>query len=348
MESNEFDYDLPPGLIAQCPLAERDACRLMVVHRAAGCFEDTIFCRIDEHLAPGDVLVLNDTKVRPARLHGTKVTGGRVEALLLQPVLPNGHSGEAPLWEALLDCSKPPRPGSWLFFGPALRAQVIEKKEHGVWHLRVCCAEDLERTIAQWGRTPLPPYIRREAGEEDHQDRSFYQTVFARSLGSAAAPTAGLHFTEGLLARIRAQGVSVLMVTLHVGLGTFQPVRERDVRLHRMHAEPYEVTPETASALAEAASQGRRIIAVGTTTSRVLETMHRPDAALRGETDLFVYPGYEFKAIHGLVTNFHLPRSTLLMLVSAFAGKELIREAYREAIARSYRFYSYGDAMLIL
>jgi S-adenosylmethionine:tRNA ribosyltransferase-isomerase len=319
----------------------------MVVQRAIGEFEHTTFSRIDDYLKPGDLLVLNDTKVRPARLYGVKESGGRVEVLLLQST-PNGNFGTDTIWEGLLNCSKPPRCGSWLHFGADLRAQVIEPREQGVWRLRLSCPDDLEGTISRLGCTPLPPYIRRQAGVDSTQDRSFYQTVFARNLGSAAAPTAGLHFTEALLARIKAKGVSVIAVTLHVGLGTFQPVRTQDIRHHQMHPEHYEVTPENAVLLRQAFDRRQRIIAVGTTSTRVVETLYDNNAPLRGETNLFVYPGYEFKALTALVTNFHLPRSTLLMLVSAFAGRDLVLNAYREAVAQNYRFYSYGDAMLIL
>jgi S-adenosylmethionine:tRNA ribosyltransferase-isomerase len=284
----------------------------------------------------------------PARIIGQKETGGRVDVLLLRSLSNGEYPPSTNAWEALITSSRKPRIGSRLFFGPALQAEVLRQKDEGLWVLLLEYNGDLNQVLEQIGETPLPPYIKRKDTHQDSIDRKRYQTVFARKTGSAAAPTAGLHFTEDLLSRIQEKGVEILTVTLHVGLGTFQPVRVECIKDHKMHREYYEVTPETAQSIRQATEKGRRIIAVGSTSVRVIETLRGENAPLRGSTNLFVYPGYTFKNIRGLITNFHLPRSTLLMLVAAFAGKELIFRAYREAIARRYRFYSYGDAMLVI
>jgi len=348
MRIDEFDYQLPPELIAQFPAPRRDSSRLLVIHRKDGRIEHTLFHRVENYLKPGDVLVVNDTKVMPVRITGQKETGGSVDVLLLKPL----NNGEYPpgtnAWEALITCSRKPRIGSWLSFGSALQAEVIRQKEEGLWDLRVEYNGDFNKILEQIGETPLPPYIKRKDANQDSNDRKRYQTIFARKEGSVAAPTAGLHFTEDLIRRIQQKGVEILTVTLHVGLGTFQPVRVENITDHSMHRECYEVNPETAQRIMQAAEKGQRIIAVGSTSVRVIETLKRKNAPLHGYTNLFIYPGYTFKNVWGLITNFHLPRSTLLMLVAAFAGKDLIFKAYREAIAQRYRFYSYGDAMLII
>ena len=344
----EFDYQLPSDLIAQFPTPERDASRLMVIHRGEGRLEHTIFSKIDNYFDSGDIVVVNDTKVRPARIFGYKATGGRVEVLLLNPLKNQEYPKGRNVWEVLIKCSKNPRIGSDLDFGPELSAQVLRQKEDGLWDIELRYAGDLEEILARVGKTPLPPYIKRENFDQEPFDRTCYQTIFARKFGSAAAPTAGLHFTEKLINRVKERGVEVLSVTLHVGLGTFQPVREEKVKDHRMHSEFYEMTPETRERLVDARARGQRIVACGTTSVRVLETWTNENSILSGFTDLFVYPGYQFQVIKGMITNFHLPCSTLLMLVSAFAGKQLIFKAYHEAIEKRYRFYSYGDAMLIL
>jgi len=344
----EFDYHLPPELVAQVPAPERDASRLMVVFREEGKIEHTIFAEIDNYLNSGDIVVVNDTKVRPARIFGHKETGGKVAVLLLQPLNSLGHPKEKNIWEALIDCSKNPQIGSTLAFGPELKAQVVKQKKEGLWDIELICAGNLEEILERIGKTPLPPYIKREDGNEETFDRACYQTIFACHRGSAAAPTAGLHFTERVINRIKARGIEVVSVTLHVGIGTFQPVRVNKVEAHRMHSEYYKISPGTAEKITQAIGHGQRIIACGTTSARVLETWASKKNILNGFTDLFIYPGYEFQVVKGMITNFHLPRSTLLMLVSAFAGTEMIVRAYREAIAKKYRFYSYGDAMLII
>jgi S-adenosylmethionine:tRNA ribosyltransferase-isomerase len=344
----EFDYHLPPELVAQVPASERDASRLMVVFREEEKIEHTIFAGIDHYLNSGDIVVVNDTKVRPARIIGYKETGGKVEVLLLQHLNSLEYLKEKIIWEALIDCSKNPQIGSTLSFGQELKAQVVKQKKEGLWDIELIYADDLEEILERIGKTPLPPYIKREYGDQESFDRTCYQTIFARHLGSAAAPTAGLHFTDRVINRIKERGIEVLSVTLHVGVGTFQPVRVDKVEAHRMHSEYYAISPETSKKIAQAIEHGQRIIACGTTAARVLETWKSKKNTLSGFTDLFIYPGYEFQVVKGMITNFHLPRSTLLMLVSAFAGREMIFRAYQEAITKKYRFYSYGDAMLIL
>jgi len=348
MHLDEFDYQLPPELIAQFPAPQRDSSRLLVIHRSDGRIEHTRFHRVEDYLESGDLLVLNDTKVMPVKIIGKKDTGGRAEVLLLRP-LNNGENppGKSP-WEALITCSRKPRIGSWLSFGSDLQAQVLKQKEEGVWDLQFEYNGEFNGILERIGETPLPPYIKRKDGNQDSNDRKRYQTIFARKPGSVAAPTAGLHFTKDLIRRIRQKGVEILTVTLHVGLGTFQPVRVENIQDHTMHREYYEISPETAQRIRQATEKGQRVIAVGSTSVRVIETLKRKNAPLRGYTNLFIYPGYTFKNVGGLITNFHLPRSTLLLLVAAFAGRDLIFKAYREAIALRYRFYSYGDAMLVI
>jgi S-adenosylmethionine:tRNA ribosyltransferase-isomerase len=344
----EFDYQLPLELVAQFPIPERDASRLMVVCREEEKIEHTIFAEIDNYLNSGDIVVVNDTKVRPARIFGHKETGGKVEVLLLQPLNLLGFPTEKNIWEALIDCSKNPQIGSTLSFGPELKVKVVKQKKEGLWDIELIYVGDLEEILERIGKTPLPPYIKRKDGNQEPFDRTCYQTIFARHRGSAAAPTAGLHFTERVINRIKKRGIEVVPLTLHVGVGTFQLLRVDKVEAHRMHSEYYEISPETAGKITQAIEHGQRIIACGTTSTRVLETWISKKNTLSGFTDLFIYPGYEFQVVKGMITNFHLPRSTLLMLVSAFAGTEMIFRAYQEAITKKYRFYSYGDAMLIL
>ncbi|MGZ6125051.1 MAG: tRNA preQ1(34) S-adenosylmethionine ribosyltransferase-isomerase QueA [Myxococcales bacterium] len=332
MDVEEFDYPLPQELIAQEPLPERDGARLLVLPRRSGPLEHRRVRELPELLAPGDLLVVNDARVIPARLFGRKEgSGGKVELLLVEP-LPGGD------WLALGQASKPLRPGSRVEVqGTAI--EILEAREGGELVVRLPIGgEALWSFLDRAGEIPLPPYIRRDPGEID---RERYQTVFARERGAVAAPTAGLHFTPALLAALGARGIALARITLHVGPGTFLPVRVRRVEDHRMHSERYFVPEETASAIASA----RRVVAVGTTALRTLEASGgRPGP---GATDLFVTPGYEFRVVDALFTNFHLPKSTLLMLVAAFAGLDRIKAAYTEAIARRYRFFSYGDAMLI-
>jgi S-adenosylmethionine:tRNA ribosyltransferase-isomerase len=344
---SDFDYDLPPGRIAQEPAARRDGSRLLVLDRPSGHVDHRRFADLPDLLDPADLVVLNDTRVLPARLTGRKPTGGRVEILLLDRIDAAGGSSR---WWCWLRASKTPGPGSRVDLGHGLTAR-LEERDGDRWRVTLEDTDgDPDARIELLGRPPLPPYIRRGPGDpRDSEDRRRYQTVYARRPGAVAAPTAGLHFSNETLERLESRGVRRAYVTLHVGLGTFQPVRVDEVENHPIHAEAYEVTQAAASAIAETRSRGGRIVAVGTTVTRVLE--HR--AAISGVTpgsgrcDLFIYPGFAFRVVDVLLTNFHLPRSTLVMLVSAFAGRERILAAYREAIEREYRFYSYGDAMVI-
>lgn len=339
----DFDYDLPPELIAQAPLPQRSASRLLVVDGMA--CGDSRITELPSHLRPGDLLVMNDSRVLHARLLGRKASGGQVEVLVERVM-----DGNEVL--AQIRASKPPRPDSRLVLEDALEVEVLGR-EGEFYRLRFF--GDALDLIERHGRLPLPPYIERLAGDADE---TRYQTVFARNKGSVAAPTAGLHFDAALLAAVRERGVEVAYLTLHVGAGTFQPVRVEDLSAHRMHTEYYVIPPETAAAIAAARARGGRVIAVGTTSLRALESAAAdagiPEGDLlrgikvgAGETAIFITPGFRFRMVDALLTNFHLPRSTLLMLISAFAGYEEIRAAYRHAIAARYRFFSYGDAMLL-
>jgi S-adenosylmethionine:tRNA ribosyltransferase-isomerase len=340
---SDFDYDLPRERIAQRPASRRDGSRLLVLDRSSGHVEHRRFTDLPGLLDPDDLVVLNDTRVLPARLEGRKPTGGRVEILLLDRIDPSG-------WWCWLRASKRPAPGSAVDLGHGLTAR-LEERLGDRWRVTLDDADgDPDAKIERLGRPPLPPYIRRAPGDpRDPEDRRRYQTVYARRPGAVAAPTAGLHFSNDTLGHLERRGVRLAYVTLHVGLGTFQPVRVADVEDHPIHDEAYEITEAAAAAISETRSRGGRIVAVGTTVTRVLE--HRATAGEvipgSGRCDLFIFPGFEFRMIDVLLTNFHLPRSTLLMLVSAFAGRERTLAAYREAIERDYRFYSYGDAMVI-
>jgi len=324
---SEFDYDLPAELIAQHPAPERSASRLLHLS-SSGSIEDLRMSDLPALVDRSDALVLNDTRVIKARLAGRKASGGRIELFVERIVGPREAL-------ALVRASHPPAAGSALFVGGELRVNVISREED---LYRVAFEEDVERVLERFGAVPLPPYIAHPPGEADAER---YQTVYARVPGAVAAPTAGLHFDHALLSAIEARGAAVARLTLHVGAGTFQPVRSDTVEAHRMHSERYSICPETMKSL-----ENRRVLAVGTTSLRALESAARK-GMLEGETDLFIYPGFEFRVVQRLLTNFHLPKSTLLMLVSAFAGKERILEAYHHAIAQRYRFFSYGDAMLI-
>jgi S-adenosylmethionine:tRNA ribosyltransferase-isomerase len=339
---SDFDFALPEDLVAQEPVSPRDASRLLVLP-PAGPPEHRRFAELEALLAPGDLLVFNDTKVIPARLVGRKGTGGKVELLLCEPL--DGGMGRR--WRAMGQASKPIREGARIHF-EALEARVLAAEGEGFYVVELDReGAALEAALERAGRIPLPPYIRRAPGE---LDRARYQTIWARSPGSAAAPTAGLHFTEPLLARLEARGVARTAVTLHVGPGTFLPVRGDSIAEHRMHAERYEVSRAAADAVAACRARGGRVVAVGTTSVRTLESAFEDGrvATGPGRTALFVRPGHAFRTVDALVTNFHLPRSTLLMLVCAFGGTERVLAAYREAVARRYRFFSYGDAMLLL
>jgi S-adenosylmethionine:tRNA ribosyltransferase-isomerase len=336
---DDFDYPLPPERIAQAPLAERSASRLLVMEGAS--LADRSFTDVPDLLLPGDLLVMNDTRVLHARLFGQKETGGQVEVLVERV------TGDDTVL-AQVRASKTPKPGATIRLEGAFDAEVLGR-EGEFYSLRF--PGDAVDLIEQHGRLPLPPYIERSAAiRKNEADEERYQTVFARERGSVAAPTAGLHFDAPLLERLRAKGIGIAHVTLHVGAGTFQPVRVQDLSQHRMHTECYHVPQATVEAIAATRARGGRIVAVGTTSLRTLESAAQSDGTLKvgaGETALFVTPGYRFKVVDLLITNFHLPKSTLLMLVSAFGGMNEIRAAYRHAIDAGYRFFSYGDAMLI-
>lgn len=352
---SDYDFDLPESSIAKLPAERRDMSRLLVLHRASGELEHRRFRDLQEYLRPGDLLILNDTKVIPARLHGHRPSGGKVEVLLLQ-------EKERDVWVSLARPGKKLPIGSRVHFGPSIEApelvaEILDILEGGERIVRLTSqtGEPVMALVARLGELPLPPYI---SGRPEDPDR--YQTVYARHEGAVAAPTAGLHFTPELMAQLESQGIRFARLTLHTGLGTFKPVTAEDIREHPMHAEWYSLPEETAQAIRETRARGGRVVAVGTTVARTLEHVAReqgsPDLkASSGETKLFIYPGYRFQVLDALVTNFHLPKSTLLMLVSAFIesaapernGREALLEAYRVAIAEGYRFYSFGDAMFL-
>ena len=342
MNLHDFYYDLPEELIAQDPLADRSSSRLMVLDKKTGRTEHRIFKDIIEYLNPGDCLVINDTKVIPARLIGEKEgTGAAIEVLLLKR-----KEDMVNTWEVLVKPGKKAKPGTRISFGNGkLVGEVIDIVEEGDRLIQFSFDGIFEEILDELGQMPLPPYITHKL-----EDKNRYQTVYAKHEGSAAAPTAGLHFTNELLAEIEAKGVKIARVTLHVGLGTFRPVKVENILDHHMHSEYYEVSEEAADTINSVRQSGGRIIAVGTTSTRTLESVadtHGCIKPCRGWTDIFIYPGYEFKAIDCLITNFHLPESTLIMLVSALAGKDNVMAAYREAVENSYRFFSFGDAMFI-
>lgn len=341
MNIEEFDYDLPESLIAQTPLKHRDQSRLLVMGRESGKTTHQHFVDVIDYFKEGDTLVLNDTRVMPARLFGIKEeTGAKVEMLMLTHLEDND-------WEVLLKPAKRIKVGQRLSFGDGkIVAECIEELDQGGRIMRLHYEGILQERLDELGEMPLPPYIKERLDDPDR-----YQTVYAKESGSAAAPTAGLHFTDELLEAIRAKGIRIVFITLHVGLGTFRPVSVDNIDDHEMHSEYYQISEDTAQLLNETRREGGRIISVGTTTTRTLETVrsqHDHFVAASGWTDIFIYPGYEFKAIDGLITNFHLPKSTLVMLVSAFSTRENVLNAYREAVERQYRFFSFGDAMLII
>jgi S-adenosylmethionine:tRNA ribosyltransferase-isomerase len=343
MRTDFFDYDLPPHLIAQEPCAERDQARLLVVRREDATLSHHIFLDLPDLLNPGDLLILNDTRVLPARLLGRRSrTGGKWEGLFLREH-PDG------LWELLSQTRGRLTEGESIEVEPGpLRLELVRKTPQRHWLVQPSEAGTALELLVRHGQVPLPPYIRK--GRAAVADQQRYQTVYADKPGAVAAPTAGLHFTPRLFERLRARGIEVGHVTLHVGLGTFQPIQVEDVTQHRMHCEWGELPALTANAIDDCRQRGGRVVAVGTTSVRVLETVAAtgPLRSWSGETELFIYPPYQFRAVDALVTNFHLPRSTLLLLVSAFGGVDLLRRAYRTAIEQGYRFYSYGDAMLIV
>ena len=340
MNVSDFKYDLPEELIAQVPLEKRDESRLMILNRKNKTIEHKKFRDVIEYLQPGDVLVRNNTKVIPARLYGKKETGAHVEFLLLNNI-------EGDIWESIVRPGNKLHVGTKVIFGDGLlEAQILEVMPGGTRKVEFKYKGKFNEILDQIGLMPLPPYIHEELKENDR-----YQTVYAKYEGSAAAPTAGLHFTPELLEKISQKGVKIANVTLHVGIGTFRPVKVDKVENHQMHSEHFYIKQEDADIINNAKKSGHRVIAVGTTSCRVLETVANNDGlvqAIEGDTQIFIYPGYNFKVLDGLITNFHLPESTLLMLVSALAGKEYIMNAYNEAVKNKYRFFSFGDAMLII
>ena len=346
MNLEEFNYELPPSLVAAVPSRARDESRLLVVRRQSGAIVHSVFSDLGEFLDAGDLLVLNDTKVFPARLRGIKASGGRVEALLLEPFA----EARRTLWIALLDAAKKPTVGSWLSFGDALRAEVIGDLGAGRFGIEFHHDGDFDALIERLGEPPLPPYVRRRRAAGS-LDRERYQTIYAAHAGAIAAPTAGFHFTPELFAKLSSKGIERALLTLHVGPGTFQPVRAAAIENHRMEGERYALGAESAAQIRSAKRAGRRVVAVGSTSTRALEWIAQQRgevAADEGIARLYLRPGDRFRVLDALITNFHLPGSTPLILVAAFAGLELVRRAYREAIEKKYRFYSYGDAMLIL
>ncbi|MBA8763181.1 tRNA preQ1(34) S-adenosylmethionine ribosyltransferase-isomerase QueA [Staphylococcus coagulans] len=341
MNIEEFDYELPESLIAQTPLKQRDQSRLLYLNRRTGETEDLHFKDITRFFEQGDTLVLNDTKVMPARLFGVKEeTRAKVEMLMLTQI-------EGDDWEVLLKPAKRIKVGQTLSFGDGkIIATCMKELDQGGRIMRLHYDGILQERLDELGEMPLPPYIKERLDEKDR-----YQTVYAKASGSAAAPTAGLHFTDQLLQQIRENGVNIAFITLHVGLGTFRPVSVENIDDHEMHSEYYQMSQETADLLNKTKAKGHHIISVGTTSTRTLETIrqnHTQFVASSGWTDIFIYPGFEFKAIDGLITNFHLPKSTLVMLVSAFSSRQFVLTAYRHAVAEKYRFFSFGDAMIII
>jgi S-adenosylmethionine:tRNA ribosyltransferase-isomerase len=348
----DYHYDLPAELIAQQPVEQRDRSRLLCLDRQSGRVSHAIFSDIGDNLKAGDVLVVNNTAVIPGRLAGRKETGGKVEVLIADFV--GGQKSTARngnfVCRCLVKASKRCAPGTWFHFAEGLKAEVLAAG-NGDYRLKFYSDGDFETSLYRIGQVPLPPYIKRNSGEmSDCDDQTSYQTVYASHKGAIAAPTAGLHFTGNLLADLRAAGVQIVELTLHVGYGTFLPVRVSDIRRHQMHAEPFSISARAAKAINTARANGNRVVSVGTTCVRTLEYASKSTGEVQagsGSCDLFIYPGYRFKTVDAMITNFHLPQSTLLMLVSAFASRDHVLNAYREAIRQCYRFYSYGDAMYI-
>ncbi len=348
----DYNYDLPEEFIAQKPADKRDQSKLLFLRRNTGEMSHYLFYELCDFLLPSDVLVVNNTEVIPGRLFGRKHTGGKVEALILDYAGPYEKKGKNKefVFECLLKISKRPKPGTSFVFDQGLRAEVINSRD-GIHTLRFFYDGDFESLLYRIGNMPLPPYIKRNGGVSPCDDSKSYQTVYAREKGAVAAPTAGLHFSEKLLEKIKSIGVKIVEITLHVGYGTFLPVRVSDIRDHKIHSERYNISKNDAAIINHAKAKGGRIVAVGTTCVRSLEFASDNNGNVSygsGDCNLFIYPGYRFKVVDAMITNFHLPKSTLLMLVSAFAGRKNILAAYNEAIKERYRFYSYGDAMVIM
>ncbi|HEV2884980.1 MAG TPA: tRNA preQ1(34) S-adenosylmethionine ribosyltransferase-isomerase QueA [Pyrinomonadaceae bacterium] len=345
MQLSDFDYELPEELIAQHSLEQRDASRMLVLDRGERTWKDSTFKSFPDYVRAGDIVVVNNTRVFPARLIGERdPSGGLIEVLLLREL-------EPAVWEALVRPAHRMKQGAGIRFGTSrLKAEVVGQSPSGVRHLKFESDRPLEQVLHEVGQTPLPPYIKRPAGTSE-EDRDRYQTVYARERGAVAAPTAGLHFTPEVIEEVRERGVQIVEITLHVGYGTFEPVRVDDISEHRVAAEFYQIGEEAAAAINETRPQGGRVIAVGTTTTRALESAVNAAGIIEpgaGETNLTITPGYKFRITDALLTNFHLPRSSLLLLVASFAGREFTLDAYRHAVAAGYRFYSYGDCMFVV
>ncbi len=345
-----YDYDLPDGLIAQEPAGQRDCSNLLLLNRKTGDTNHHRFNQIVDLLLPSDILVVNNTRVIPGRLYGAKDTGGKVELLILDYSTPTSRDKTDPTYTCLVKSSKRSKPGATLYFKKGVTGKIISCNKE-LYRVKFSSPKNFETILYQIGETALPPYVKREGKNSVTNDRESYQTVYASSHGAIAAPTAGLHFTDSLLDRIKIKGIQIVEITLHVGYGTFIPVRVSDIREHKMHSERYQVSDFAAETINAAKTKGNRVITVGTTSVRTLEYLSKDNPSIppgKGTNDLFIYPGYKFKIVDGIITNFHLPKSTLLMLVSAFAGRKNILQAYETAIKHRYRFYSYGDAMFIV
>jgi S-adenosylmethionine:tRNA ribosyltransferase-isomerase len=348
---DDYDYELPKDRIAQKPCQQRDRSRLLHLNRGSGDISHRVFCDLPNLMRSGDVLVVNNTKVIPGRILGRKDTGGKAEVLIL--TYADGQAGRKTAGEFACTCliksSKKPRTGSTIFFDHGLRAEVL-RPSGDCYEVKFTCENDFDQVLYQVGKVPLPPYIRREPENGFCEDHTAYQTIYASEKGAIAAPTAGFHFSAELMTQLQNMGIAVVPITLHVGYGTFIPVRVSDIRDHRMHSETYAFTRQAAEIINDARTGGARVVAVGTTSVRTLEFSASENGRVMtgaGPCNLFIYPGYRFKVVDAMITNFHLPRSTLLMLVSAFTGRDFILNAYQAAIQKGYRFYSYGDAMLI-
>jgi S-adenosylmethionine:tRNA ribosyltransferase-isomerase len=348
---DDYDYELPEDRIAQQPCQQRDRSRLLHLNRGSGDISHRVFCDMPNLMRSGDVLVVNNTKVIPGRILGRKDTGGKAEVLIL--TYADGQADRKTAGEfsctCLIKSSKKPRTGSMIFFDHGLRAEVLSQAGD-CCEVRFVCENDFDQVLDRVGKVPLPPYIRRGSETGFHEDHVAYQTIYASEKGAIAAPTAGFHFSAELMTQLQNMGIAVVPITLHVGYGTFIPVRVSDIRDHRMHSETYAITRQAAEVINDARAGGARIVAVGTTSVRTLEFSAAENGRVMagaGHCNLFIYPGYRFKAVDAMITNFHLPRSTLLMLVSAFTGRDNVLNAYKAAIENGYRFYSYGDAMLI-
>ena len=345
----DYHYHLPEHLIAQQPMQERDHSRLLVMDRSTGSLSHQVFHELEAFLTPSDVLVVNNTQVIPGRIVGKKESGGRIEALILNYASGMRSSANGNRFDCMLKSSKRTRIGARLYFQEGVTAQVMERDDN-IYRLSFSCEGDFRSVLNRIGQTPLPPYIKRDGAQSTRDDSAAYQTIYASQKGAIAAPTAGFHFTKELMRRLKDKGITLAPITLHVGYGTFLPVRVTDIRAHRMHSEWFSIPKETAETVSRAKQEGRRVVAVGTTSVRTLEFAVNEDGSVRpmtGPCDLFIYPGYRFRVVDAMITNFHLPKSTLLMLVSAFAGRNNILAAYQTAIQEKYRFYSYGDGMFL-